>query len=217
MSKVGILYETRNSLNGKIYIGVRTLSGTYHDNHYLGSGKLLKAAIKKYGRENFTRKILVKSTPDYCYELESKIVNQDFVDRPDTYNICLGGIGGLRLPDGAERISKAQRKIWDQASLAFREDRKKFLKSIKPPEPKGKSSHHWQGYWLTPLGEFETCRGAAKAHNFKDSKVIRNRCKVNNDKIIIKQRKGLIPFDWVGKTWKELGWGFISKEVKDGE
>lgn len=212
--KLAILYETTNTLNGKIYIGVRTLRGTSNDDTYLGSGKHLKAAIRKYGKQNFTRKTLIKSTPDYCYELEAKIVDQRFIDSTDTYNLCLGGIGGLRVSDGAERISKAQRRIWNTASQNFREERKQFLKSIKPAEPKGKNSHHWQGYWLTPLGRFETCREAAKAHGFRDSKVIRDRCKTNNSKIITKSRKGVIPSEWKGKTWKELGWGFIPKGDK---
>ena len=50
----GIIYLTQNQMNNKIYIGQ-----TVRENvNYLGSGVFLKQAIKKYGRENFTREIL---------------------------------------------------------------------------------------------------------------------------------------------------------------
>ena len=46
-----IVYKTTNLINGKIYVG------KYEGNreNYLGSGYILKKAIKKYGRENFKR------------------------------------------------------------------------------------------------------------------------------------------------------------------
>jgi hypothetical protein len=61
------VYETTN-LNGKIYVGVH--SGNVNDS-YLGSGKYLVSAISKYGKENFSRKILhvTKSLED-AYEIE---------------------------------------------------------------------------------------------------------------------------------------------------
>ena len=45
-----IIYKTINLINGKIYIG----QDTKNDPNYLGSGKIIKEAIKKYGKKNFT-------------------------------------------------------------------------------------------------------------------------------------------------------------------
>lgn len=53
------LYQTTNLVNGKIYVGIHQSQSL--DDAYLGSGKLLKAAIKKYGRKNFKREILKRS------------------------------------------------------------------------------------------------------------------------------------------------------------
>jgi len=50
-----IVYETTNNINGHIYIGVHITSVI--DDGYVGSGKVLQRAIKKYGLEYFTRKI----------------------------------------------------------------------------------------------------------------------------------------------------------------
>ena len=49
------IYLTTNLINGKKYIGKHY--GEINDS-YLGSGILIKKAIKKYGSNNFTKKIL---------------------------------------------------------------------------------------------------------------------------------------------------------------
>lgn len=60
----------------------------------MGSGKTLKAAIKKYGLENFEKTILYCfDSEDKAYLKESEIVTADFIKREDTYNLVLGGIG----------------------------------------------------------------------------------------------------------------------------
>ena len=50
-----IIYKITNTINGKIYIG--KYQGN-NFNNYWGSGKILKNAYKKYGRENFTKEII---------------------------------------------------------------------------------------------------------------------------------------------------------------
>lgn len=49
-----IIYKTTNKINGKIYVG--KYEGSKES--YLGSGKVLWKAIKKYGVENFARETL---------------------------------------------------------------------------------------------------------------------------------------------------------------
>lgn len=86
------VYETKNLINGKIYVGKHTAK-TY-ENDYLGSGKLLHEAINKYGKENFVKTILYKcASSEEAGEIEKSIVTQEFVDDDQTYNLTLGGIG----------------------------------------------------------------------------------------------------------------------------
>ena len=64
-----IIYEIKNKINGKSYIGQHTFEDL---GDYWGSGKLIKMAIKKYGIDNFERIILEKC---YRHERDSHIEN----------------------------------------------------------------------------------------------------------------------------------------------
>lgn len=49
-------------------------------------------AVKKYGIKNFIRTTLkVFDTEEEAYKMEAEIVNQEFIEREDTYNLILGG------------------------------------------------------------------------------------------------------------------------------
>jgi hypothetical protein len=79
-------------VNNKVYIGVHSTVDLL--DNYLGSGKLLKLAIKKYGRSNFSREIL-----QYCHSkeeafmVEKSIVNDLFTCDRNNYNLAEGGKG----------------------------------------------------------------------------------------------------------------------------
>lgn len=92
--KYHIIYQITNEINGSIYIGAHSTNDL--DDDYMGSGKLLKLALKKYGIENFSKKVLhIYNTPKEMYEKEANIVTEDFVSRRDVYNIVTGGFGGF--------------------------------------------------------------------------------------------------------------------------
>jgi group I intron endonuclease len=93
MSKQYYVYLTTNLINNKKYIGKHI--GDINDN-YLGSGVLLKRAIKKYGKENFKKDILCICNNEE--ELNNKecfyIKLYNAVNNPNYYNIADGGQGG---------------------------------------------------------------------------------------------------------------------------
>jgi hypothetical protein len=89
-----IVYKTTNLSNNKIYIGVHKQSNFQFDG-YIGSGKnLLKAKIK-YGEDSFKREILYfYYSEKVAYKREKLLVTKEFIRRPDTYNMKVGGKGG---------------------------------------------------------------------------------------------------------------------------
>ena len=87
------IYLTTNNINGIKYIGKHY--GELDDT-YLGSGKLLKQDILKYGKENFTKSILYVSENDFENSEKEKqfIALYNAVSNPLFYNIHEGGSGG---------------------------------------------------------------------------------------------------------------------------
>jgi hypothetical protein len=87
-----VVYKITNLINNKIYIGVHR-TDILNDNYY-GSGKLIKRALKKYGKENFKREYLHIFNNDevtHAFEKEKEYVTKEFTLREDTYNISEGG------------------------------------------------------------------------------------------------------------------------------
>jgi hypothetical protein len=87
-----IIYKVVNKINGKWYIGKDAGNNAY----YLGSGKILKNAINKYGKENFEKIVL-----EYCNnkthlaEREKHwIAESNATTDPMSYNLASGGEGG---------------------------------------------------------------------------------------------------------------------------
>jgi hypothetical protein len=90
MAQYNYLYKIKNKLNGKIYIGIHSTDDL--NDGYMGSGTLILKSIEKYGKHNFIKTILEYcDNRDLLVELERKVVNKEFVDRRDTYNLSLGG------------------------------------------------------------------------------------------------------------------------------
>lgn len=88
------LYEIKNLVNSKIYIGVHQSS--FLNDNYMGSGKVIKLAIKKYGKEKFKKTVLCFfETREEMFEVEKLIIDEKFISRLDTYNVKIGGEGGF--------------------------------------------------------------------------------------------------------------------------
>lgn len=88
--KFYIVYKTINLVNGKEYIG--THCSNYLMDDYMGSGVDLGKDIDKYGIENFKRfNIEVFYNHHDMVECERRLVDLNYLSRPDTYNIAKGG------------------------------------------------------------------------------------------------------------------------------
>lgn len=109
--KYNFVYKTTNTINNRTYTGVHRTTNI--NDGYLGSGKLLKKAIAKYGKENFTREIIAFfDTYQEALDKERELVNMDYINRDDTYNLKEGGFGSCRNSDEQLRFygSEERRK-----------------------------------------------------------------------------------------------------------
>ena len=67
------VYRITNIINKKTYIGVHKTSNP--NDSYMGSGLAIKAAIHKYGRENFYKEILlITEDKQQAYDLEMELI-----------------------------------------------------------------------------------------------------------------------------------------------
>lgn len=101
------IYKITNTINGKYYIGKHQTKDL--DDGYMGSGKILRYAIRKHGIENFKKEILhVFDTEQEMNDKEKELV----VISEETYNLCDGGHGGFgyinKYTDKETRITWAK-------------------------------------------------------------------------------------------------------------
>jgi group I intron endonuclease len=104
-----IIYQTTNLVNNKIYIGIHSTSDI--NDGYLGSGNAIKNAVKKHGKENFSREVLYFfDTRQQAEDKEAELVTESFIARQDNYNIKTGGASGcLHSTETRQKISEAMK------------------------------------------------------------------------------------------------------------
>jgi len=98
------IYEVTNLVNGNTYVGQHITNDL--EDGYLGSGKALKAAIKKYGRDSFKKEILIFANgPVSLNFIERCLVPLWWAELPTNYNLAEGG------GNGAMMTAEARKKI----------------------------------------------------------------------------------------------------------
>ena len=122
-------YVTTNLKNNKKYIGMHRTDDV--DDGYLGSGRLIIRAIKKYGKENFIREVLC-----FCKSKEEAFKNEAmFIKEYKTlsseggYNISLTGgteCKGKHSEESKKKMSEARSGIIpsDETRLKWSESRR---------------------------------------------------------------------------------------------
>ncbi len=158
------IYLTTNSANNKQYVGQK-LSKRDRDS-YFGSGKLILKAIKKYGKENFTRINIDKASSQIEAD-QKELFWQKFYDcfNPKGYNIAIGPFGGDTMTCHPNRVAIGMKhsedlrgkRHCDKSKLNMRnaqighivseETRKKISSSIKTLQ--FGENHPWYGKHLS--------------------------------------------------------------------
>lgn len=113
----GFIYITTNMINGMKYLGQKSFDDNNKWRNYLGSGKALKNAIRKYGKQNFDRNIICFCySPEELNEAEYALsVFLNVVEDRNWYNLCYGGevpIGYVATDESRRKMSEAQKARW---------------------------------------------------------------------------------------------------------
>lgn len=140
MRHYGYIYKTTNLINNKIYIGKRVKSK--FDINYCGSGKILKLAFAKYGKENFICEALEWcGCPEELNERECHWIKLLDARNPNVgYNIARGGNGGdIYHTLSAEQQAEISQKMSDNGSANKGKYKVYYpetgqIKTIKPAE-----------------------------------------------------------------------------------
>lgn len=101
------IYKITNKINNKIYYGQHTTSNL--DDGYMGSGVAIKLAIKKYGKENFEKKILkFCNNADELNIIEARLVNERWLkkNKHRCYNLQTGGNRPIFSDEVLKKISQ---------------------------------------------------------------------------------------------------------------
>ncbi len=156
------VYKITNKLNGKFYIGKHKTPNLYDD--YMGSGKLIKSAIKKYGSENFVKEIL-----EFCVsEEEMNLVERKLVviDSKISYNLAPGGYGGTCFfsDETREKLSIAASKRKGSISVSA-DARKNLSASAKKRTVQGFAGKKHSEATLLKMQEKQRGRGIGEANS----------------------------------------------------
>ena len=91
MKQYNYIYLITNQVNNKIYVGKHHTDNL--DDGYMGSGKLIKKAIQKYGIENFTKEYLAFCDTEEKLNWFEKFYIKKYKARESGYNLTDGGDG----------------------------------------------------------------------------------------------------------------------------
>ena len=154
-----IIYQIQNKITKQLYIGYSTKFNSnklFQKSSYWGSGIRIQNAIKKYGKEEFERKVLLKNIFDFeeLQRYERLWIKKKNSKKPNGYNLTDGGRG--RFGDKAsketrQKLKKSRKKYWETHPEAKEKMSKKmqgennpFFKKKHSEKTKQKmKENHW--------------------------------------------------------------------------
>jgi len=114
------LYKIINNINNKVYYGIHSTKN--EGDGYMGSGKALLHAYKKYGKDTFTKDILYFAKDrNELNKLEEETVTLDLINKSYCYNLVIGGnskIGYKHTEEAKKKISeKSKGRVISKATI----------------------------------------------------------------------------------------------------
>lgn len=178
-----IVYCTTCTANNKIYVGVHRTNPDVFDG-YIGNGVFInqpstyekdhtkfKHAVKKYGVNSFIRDtIQVFDNESDAYDLEFQIVNKDFLQRKDVYNMCLGGKLGLPEQQSIKLYQYSESGKFIKEFISINEAAQSINRNLKTLQTAIKNKTKCGNYfWST---QKYSNLDLSTMHDYKDSREI---------------------------------------------
>lgn len=203
---MAFIYKTVNTINGKIYIG----KANKNNLKYLGSGLKIKSAIKKYGKDKFTKEILEECEKSIVGEREKYWIHfYNSTNDAIGYNISVGGEGGdhywttLTLDEKIDHNRKISESRKGKSRGPHSEETKKRIKDNQP------NNLDWYQYraeqkmrWFTVVDHLKN-----KVHVTKNLKDFCSQEKLNYDNMLYnaRVRKTLYDHRWSCRKERMIG------------
>jgi group I intron endonuclease len=142
------VYKITNNINGKSYTGAHETEDI--DDDYMGSGRVIKEAIVKYGIENFSKEILfIADTADEMYDKEKELIEIG----PRSYNIapggrgagkgCIGGMLGKKHTEKSKAKTSTSNKAFYQSYRYTAKEKSRHIENARRNAEKIKDTFWW--------------------------------------------------------------------------
>lgn len=194
-----IIYKITNLSNNKEYIG-QFRQDKFKFNNYWGSGKYITRAIKKHGRKNFKKEIIIEGNfnQNLTDALEKHYVQLYNTLQPYGYNISKGGKGYSPQPVKIYQFEKDGTFIREWSSL--KEIRKSYNSNCTS------ISNNLANHYATGLGyiwSYDSTCTQEKINAVKQTKLNRSIAK-SKHKIFVYEKSKRLEFMGCGEVAKYI-------------
>jgi len=204
---MNFVYLTTNLKNGKQYVGSHSTDNL--NDGYLGSGKLLHLAIKKYGKSNFSRIILKEcEVPEEARLLEESFIQKFKTLTPHGYNISEVGGSGIMGKSWGSHSEETKQQIGNTIKSKGSEFGKKISEAVSGEKNGFYGKTHTEES-KKKISEKNKGKKRSEEHIQKIKEANRKPKSEEHKKHISESRKGIEPWN-KGKKLKPL-----SKETKE--
>lgn len=138
------LYKTTCLITGRYYIGMHSTNNL--NDGYMGSGRRLRASIRKHGEINHTKEILeFFDSRELLVEAEIKAITPEMITDKNCMNLMGGGDGGYVSKEHYQKTSKIGGKAHADRMKIDEEYRVKTLNQLNENRLKAEKNGSFKG------------------------------------------------------------------------